>query len=59
MAEIDKTLNEAPTGVEEEITEEQGVTEDTPMEVEVEGDETVSIGPVPTNTETGFVIFML
>ena len=54
MAEIDKTLNEAPTGVEEEITEEQGVTEDTPMEVEVEGDETVSIGPVPTNTETGF-----
>ena len=40
MAEIDKTLNEAPQGVEEEIVEET-VTEDTPMEVEVEGEETV------------------
>ena len=49
MAEIDKTLNEAPTGVEEEIVEET-VTEDTPLEVEVEGDEPVSLGPVPTDT---------
>ena len=53
MAEIDKTLNEAPQGVEEEIVEET-VTEDTPMEVEVEGEETVSIGPSPTDTGTGF-----
>ena len=53
MAEIDKTLNEAPTGVEEEIVEET-VTEDTPLEVEVEGDEPVSLGPVPTDTGDGF-----
>ena len=53
MAEIDKTLNEAPTGVEEEIVEE-AVTEDTPMEVEVEGEEAVSIGPTPTDTGAGF-----
>ena len=53
MAEIDKTLNEAPQGVEEEIVEE-AVTEDTPMEVEVEGDEAVSLGPVPADTGDGF-----
>ena len=52
MAEIDKTLNEAPQGVEEEIIE-QTVT-DGPMEVEVEGDETVSIDPSPTDTGAGF-----
>jgi hypothetical protein len=53
MAEIDKTLNEAPTGVEEEIITE-GVSEGTPLEVEVEGDEAVSLGPVPTDTGDGF-----
>ena len=53
MAEIDKTLNEAPQGVEEEIITE-GVSEGTPLEVEVEGDEAVSLGPVPTDTEDGF-----
>jgi len=53
MAEIDKTLNEAPTGVEEEIITE-GVSESTPLEVEVEGDEAVSLGPVPTDTGDGF-----
>ena len=53
MAEIDKTLNEAPTGVEEEIVSE-GVADNTPMEVEVEGDEPVSLGPVPADTGDGF-----
>ena len=53
MAEIDKTLNEAPQGVEEEIITE-GVSEGTPLEVEVEGDEAVSLGPVPTDTGDGF-----
>ena len=53
MAEIDKTLNEAPQGVEEEITTE-GVGDNTPLEVEVEGDEPVSLGPVPTDTGDGF-----
>ena len=53
MAEIDKTLNEAPQGVEEEIVTET-VSEDTPLEVEVEGDEPVSLGPVPTDTGDGF-----
>jgi hypothetical protein len=53
MAEIDKTLNEAPQGVEEEILTE-GVSEGTPLEVEVEGDEAVSLGPVPTDTGDGF-----
>ena len=52
MAEIDKTLVEAPQGVEEEIVE-QTIT-DGPMEVEVEGQEAVSIEPSPTDTETGF-----
>jgi hypothetical protein len=53
MAEIDKTLNEAPQGVEEEIITE-GVSEGTPLEVEVEGDEAVSLGPVPTDTGDEF-----
>jgi hypothetical protein len=53
MAEIDKTLNEAPQGVEEEIVTET-VSEDTPLEIEVEGDESVSLGPVPTDTGDGF-----
>ena len=53
MAEIDKTLNEAPQGVEEEIVTE-AVSEDTPLEIEVEGDEPVSLGPVPTDTGDGF-----
>ena len=53
MAEIDKTLNEAPQGVEEEIVTET-VSEDTPLEIEVEGDEPVSLGPVPTDTGDGF-----
>jgi hypothetical protein len=53
MAEIDKTLNQAPMGVEEEILTE-GVSEGTPLEVEVEGDEAVSLGPVPTDTGDGF-----
>ena len=52
MAEIDKTLVEAPQGVEEEIVE-QTIT-DGPMEVEVEGQEAVSIEPSPTDTGTGF-----
>ena len=53
MAEIDKTLNEAPTGVAEEILTE-GVSDSTPLEVEVEGDEAVSLGPVPTDTRNEF-----
>jgi hypothetical protein len=53
MAEIDKTLNQAPMGVEEEILTE-GVSEGTPLEVEVEGDEAVSLGPVPTDTGDEF-----
>tara|TARA_R100000231_G_scaffold85265_1_gene64776 strand:- start:1304 stop:3694 length:2391 start_codon:yes stop_codon:yes gene_type:complete len=52
MAEIDKTLVEAPQGVEEEIVE-QTIT-DGPMEVEVEGQEAVSIEPSPTDTGAGF-----
>ena len=49
MAEIDKTLNTAPTGVEEEITTEEVTT---PMEIEVEGEEeTVGIGPSTTDNE--------
>ena len=52
MAEIDKTLNEAPMGVEEEITTEEVTT---PMEIEVEGDEeTVALGPSPEDTGDGF-----
>jgi len=53
MADIDKTLNEAPTGVEEEITTEEVVT---PMEVEVETDEEeiANLGPSPEDTGDGF-----
>ncbi|MGA0120771.1 MAG: portal protein [Methylophilaceae bacterium] len=53
MAEIDKTLNTAPMGVEEEIISEQ-VSETTPMEVEVEGEELVSIEPGTEDTGDGF-----
>ena len=52
MAEVDKTLNEAPAGIEEDITLE---AVNQPMEVEVEGDEeVVSLGPTPTDTGAGF-----
>ena len=52
MAEIDKTLNEAPIGVEEEITTEEVTT---PMEIEVEEDEeTVALGPSPEDDGQGF-----
>ncbi len=53
MAEIDKTLNEAPQGVEEELTLEEATT---PMDVEVETDEEViaNIGPSPEDTGDGF-----
>ena len=49
MAEIDKTLNEAPQGVEEELTLEEATT---PMDVEVETDEEViaNLGPSPEDT---------
>ena len=52
MAEIDKTLNEAPQGVEEELTLEEATT---PMDVEVETDEEViaNIGPSPEDTGDG------
>ena len=40
MAEVDKTLNEAPVGIEEDITLE-AVNQH--MEVEVEGDEEVEL----------------
>lgn len=53
MAEIDKTLNGAPVGVEEEIISEQ-VSETTPMEIEVEGEELVSIEPGTEDTGDGF-----
>ena len=50
MAEVDKTLNEAPAGIEEQIIEQQQ-----PMEVEVEGEEEIlSLGPSPTDTGGGF-----
>ena len=53
MAEIDKTLNEAPQGVEEEISLDQVTT---PMEVEVEGDEEeiLSLGPSAMDDGQGF-----
>ena len=53
MAEIDKTLNGAPTGVEEEISLDQVTT---PMEVEVEGDEEeiLSLGPSAMDDGQGF-----
>jgi hypothetical protein len=53
MAEIDKTLNEAPQGVEEEISLDQATT---PMEVEVEGDdqEILSLGPSAMDDGQGF-----
>jgi len=53
MAEIDKTLNEAPQGVEEEISLDQVTT---PMEVEVEGaeEEILSLGPSAMDDGQGF-----
>ena len=52
MAEVDKTLNEAPAGIEEDITLE---AVNQPMEVEIEGEEeVVSLGPTPTDTGAGF-----
>ena len=51
MADIDKTLNTAPTGVEEEITTEEIST---PMEVELEDEETVGIGPSTMDEEQSF-----
>jgi len=57
MAEIDKTLNEAPTGVEEEITNLEQEVQDAPLAIEIEGeedDETVGLGPSPEDTGEGF-----
>lgn len=53
MADIDKTLNEAPQGVEEEISLDEVTT---PMEVEVEGDEEeiLSLGPSAMDDGQGF-----
>ncbi len=53
MADIDKTLNGAPQGVEEEISLDQVTT---PMEVEVEGDEEeiLSLGPSAMDDGQGF-----
>jgi hypothetical protein len=57
MAEIDKTLNEAPTGVEEEITNLEQEVQDAPLAIEIEGeedDEAVGLGPSPEDTGEGF-----
>lgn len=53
MADIDKTLNGAPQGVEEEISLDEVTT---PMEVEVEGDEEeiLSLGPSAMDDGQGF-----
>ena len=53
MAEIDKTLNEAPQGVEEEISLDEVKA---PMEVELETTEEdiVNLGPSPEDTGDGF-----
>ena len=50
MAEIDKTLNGAPQGVEEEISLDEVTT---PMEVEVEGDEEEILSPGPSAMDDG------
>ena len=57
MAEIDKTLNGAPQGVEEEISNLEQEVQDAPLAVEVEGgedDEIASLGPSPEDTGDGF-----
>ena len=57
MAEIDKTLNEAPTGVEEEITNLEQEVQDAPLAIEIEGeedDEAVGLGPSPEDTGEEF-----
>ena len=53
MAEIDKTLNEAPQGVEEEISLDEVKA---PMEVELETTEEdiVNLGPSPEDDGDGF-----
>ena len=54
MAEIDKTLNQAPMGVEEEIITEE-VTTPMEMEIEVEEDEDmIALGPSPEDDGQGF-----
>jgi len=52
MAEIDKTLNTAPTGIEDLALEEAQVPLD--VEVEEEGQETLSLGPSTTDNEQSF-----
>ena len=57
MAEIDKTLNEAPQGVEEEITNLEQEVQDAPLAIEIEGeedDEAVGLGPSPEDTGEEF-----
>ena len=56
MAEIDKTLNEAPTGVQEEISNLEQEVQDAPLAVEVETEEDneiASLGPSTEDTGAG------
>ena len=56
MAEIDKTLNEAPTGVQEEISNLEQEVQDAPLAVEVETEEDneiASLGPSPEGIGAG------
>ena len=57
MAEVDKTLNGAPTGVEEEVSNLEQAVQDADLAVEIEGeesDEIASLGPSPEGTAEGF-----
>jgi hypothetical protein len=57
MAEIDKTLNQAPMGVEEEIINLEQEVQDAPLAIEIEGeedDEAVGLGPSPEDTGDEF-----
>ena len=58
MAEVDKTLNEAPTGVEEEVSDLEQAVQDADLAVEVEGqegDEIASLGDqAPDDMAEGF-----
>ena len=54
MAEIDKTLNGAPVGVEEEITNLEQAVQEAPMEIELEEEETVGLGPSATDEAQSF-----
>jgi hypothetical protein len=58
MADIDKTLNEAPEGAQEEISNLEQEIQQAPMEVEVEGGEDdqdlASLGPSPEETGDEF-----